>query len=376
MSRSSRRADPADRRILAWLTQADPGPEPVPDAPAPSRARVEPLTDGERAAVMGVSVAVGGIALIGFVNSFEAVMSAAWPFFGVLAPTVPLGIDLGIAVFAALDLVLARIGMRLWWVRMIPWALTAATVWLNVEPEHAWFARIAHGVLPALWVLAVEVGAHVIRTRANLASDTSMDRVRTSRWLLAPLATAALWRRMVLWEIRSYPLALCRERDRLLARTTLQDEYGLIAWRWKAPRRVRALYRLGELVPASAEPLPADAGTAPALPPGGASEPASASAPAGASGGASGSRPAAHPKRTPKARPRVQSKRTPAARPSAVTDEDAEMHYATDITSGRVPAVRRIQRDLHVGQKRAGEIRAHLLAIASVPETATATATR
>jgi hypothetical protein len=354
------RAGTADSRILAWLTEADPDAEPVPDPPATTppagRTRVEPLTDGERAAVTGVSAAAGGIALIGFVNSFEAVMSAAWPYFGALAPTVPLGVDLGIAVFAGLDLVLARLGMRLWWVRMIPWALTAATVWLNVEPERAWFARIAHGVLPALWVLAVEVGAHVIRVRANLADDTSMDRVRSSRWLLAPLATAALWRRMVLWEIRSYPLALRRERDRLLARTALQDEYGLLAWRWKAPRRVRALYRLGELVPASAGPPAADAGPAPALPPGGLSE------------AASGSAGAAHPKRTPRVHQRPHPKRT---RPP-VTDEEAELNYGADIAAGRVPSARRIQKEMHVGQPRAAQIRAHLAAVSTTTATASA----
>jgi hypothetical protein len=50
----------------------------------------------------------------------------------------------------------------------------------------------------------------------------------------------------VLWEIRSYPAALERERARVLALTGLQDRYGVLAWRWRAPRRVRALYRLGE----------------------------------------------------------------------------------------------------------------------------------
>ncbi|HEX4813518.1 MAG TPA: hypothetical protein VFV66_12290, partial [Nonomuraea sp.] len=71
---------------------------------------------------------------------------------------------------------------------------------------------------------------------------------RRSRWLLAPLPTFALWRRMVLWEIRSYPDALGRERDRILAKTDLQDRYGRL-WQFKAPRRERALYRLGELAP-------------------------------------------------------------------------------------------------------------------------------
>ena len=90
----------------------------------------------------------------------------------------------------------------------------------------------------------------MVRVRAGLAAGTAMDRIRASRWLLAPVPTARLMRRMVLWEIRSYPDALRRERDRLLALTDLQDTYGRLAWRWRAPRRTRALYRLGELAPA------------------------------------------------------------------------------------------------------------------------------
>ena len=53
------------------------------------------------------------LGLIGFVNSFERVQSAVTPSFGGLAWTVPLGIDIGIAVFTGLDLVMARMGMRL-----------------------------------------------------------------------------------------------------------------------------------------------------------------------------------------------------------------------------------------------------------------------
>jgi hypothetical protein len=222
------------------------GPDAAPAVPA----RARPLTDGERAAVAGVAALVFVLGLIGFANSFARVAAAAEPSFGPLAPTVPLGIDLGIAAFCALDIVLARLDMRRRWVRLIPWALTAATIYLNVAGQPSWFARVAHGVFPALWVAAVEIGAHVVRVRAGLEAGTAMDRIRASRWLLAPSRTAGLWRRMVLWEIRSYPLALARERDRLLALTGLQDAYGPLSWRWRAPRRVRALYRLGELTPA------------------------------------------------------------------------------------------------------------------------------
>lgn len=216
--------------------------------PPPRRDR--PLSEGEARAVHAVAILVAALGILGFVNSFHAVADAAQPAFGPLAPTVPLGTDLAIAVFSAMDIVLARLDMRPKWVRLVPWTLTAATIYLNVAGQHTWFGRIAHAVFPALWVLAVSLAAHAFWIRAQLADGTRMDRIRASRWLLAPVSTAALWRRMVLWEIRSYPDALTRERRRLLALTDLQDKYGAIAWRWNAPRRVRAMYRLGELTPA------------------------------------------------------------------------------------------------------------------------------
>ncbi|MEU4826026.1 DUF2637 domain-containing protein [Actinomadura sp. NPDC023710] len=215
------------------------------------------LSSNEFTAVAVVAALVGVLGLLGFVNSFAAVADAARPSFGGLAWSVPLGIDLGIGIFAALDIVLARLDMRVRWLRFIPWALTAATVYLNVAEESTVFGRIAHAVLPALWVCAVEIAAHVIRIRAGIAAGTRMDGIRASRWILAPWPTMKLWRRMVLWEIRSYPDALSRERARVLALTDLQDTYGRWAWRRKAPRRIRALYRLGDLAPAAETSAPA-----------------------------------------------------------------------------------------------------------------------
>lgn len=78
-----------------------------------------------------------------------------------------------------------------------------------------------------------------------------------SRWLLAPWPTLRLWRRMVLWETRSYPDALRREQDRLLALCDLQDNYGgPMRWRWRAPRRERVGYKLGLRAPVESTPAP------------------------------------------------------------------------------------------------------------------------
>ena len=212
-----------------------------------------PLTEGEHITVSVTAACVALLGLVGFVISFATVQEAARPAFGWLAFLVPLGVDLGIAVFSALDITLARLNMRIRWLRLIPWTLVGATIYLNIAGQHTLFGMVAHAVLPLLWVVAVEVGAHVLRKRAGLADPARMDRVRASRWVLAPRSTFGLWRRMVLWEIRSYPAALSRERDRILAKTHLQDGWGR-AWRWKAPRRARALYRLGELAPADLVP--------------------------------------------------------------------------------------------------------------------------
>jgi hypothetical protein len=223
----------------------------------------------ERAAAGAVVALVVLLGVIGAVNSFRAVAEAVAPSFGGLAWTVPVGVDVGIAVFTALDLLLARVGMRMSWLRLVPWVLVATTIYLNVAGEHDLVAAVAHGVLPGLWVIAVEAGSHVVRTHVGLTGPARverMDRVRWSRWLLAPTSTLRLWRRMVLWETASYPEALRRERDRVLARTELQDRWGSVVWRWRAPRRERALYRLGDLAPAAAlaAPVPEPAPLAPA----------------------------------------------------------------------------------------------------------------
>lgn len=46
-----------------------------------------------------------------------------------------------------------------------------------------------------------------------------------------------------------------------------------------------------------------------------------------------------------------------------VTDTQAEMHFAADLAAARVPSVRRIQRELHVGQPRAKALRERMQSI-------------
>jgi hypothetical protein len=213
-----------------------------------------PVGTVERVGIAVVAALLAGLAGLGAVVSFASVEAAVEPSFGALAWTVPIGVDVGIAVFTALDFVMGRLGMRARWLRLVPWALVATTIYLNVAAESTLIGRVAHGVLPGLWVVAVEAAAVAMRSWAGLThvkgAVRRIDRVRLSRWLLAPWPTLRLWRRMRLWEVHDLVEGRRRDRDQDLARAALQDTFGPVVWRWRAPRRERVLYRHGALAPA------------------------------------------------------------------------------------------------------------------------------
>ncbi|RZE25181.1 hypothetical protein C0Q96_19085 [Streptomyces albidoflavus] len=196
-----------------------------------------------------------GVGALGLVSSFDAVSAAAAEW-GFSSPwMLPVGIDLAIPVFTVANLLLIRLDMPLAWVRFVPWVLTLVTCGLNVAAGHGLWAKVAHGTMPLLWVIFSEIAAHIYSVRIGAATGRRMEKIRRSRWLLAPLSTFALWRRMTLWEITSYAEALVCERERVLARARLREKHGR-RWRSRTPRTERVLLKLGETAPA---PIPSPA---------------------------------------------------------------------------------------------------------------------
>ncbi|MFC4611503.1 DUF2637 domain-containing protein [Streptomyces maoxianensis] len=217
-----------------------------------------PLKRGEMG-LMGVgALAAAGVGALGLASSFDAVSSAAerWNFGQPWM--LPVGIDAAIPAFTVANLLLIRMNMPLAWVRFVPWVLTGVTCWLNVAAGHGLSAKLAHGTMPLLWVVFSEIAAHIYAVRIGAATGTRMEKIRRSRWLLAPVSTFALWRRMTLWEITSYSEALQREQQRQLARAELREEHGR-QWRRRTPHRTRVLLKMGDLAPGTApetEPKP------------------------------------------------------------------------------------------------------------------------
>ncbi|MGW4689501.1 DUF2637 domain-containing protein [Streptomyces sp. NPDC004244] len=249
-----------------------------------------------------IGVVVAGavvIAGIGFAGSYAAVRELALKKgFGSFSLVFPIGIDAGICVLLALDLLLTWIRIPFPLLRQTAWLLTAATIAFNGAA--AWPDPLGvgmHAVIPILFVVTVEAARHAVGRIADITADRHMEGVRMTRWLLSPVPTFKLWRRMKLWELRSYEQAVGMEQDRLIYQARLQARYGR-AWRRKAPVEALMPLRLARigvplsqtapegLAAAGIDPVllpPVDAGTrAPAL----AAAPAAAAVPAAAAAAA------------------------------------------------------------------------------------------
>ncbi|MER7111158.1 DUF2637 domain-containing protein [Streptomyces sp. NPDC000229] len=186
-----------------------------------------------------ISVVVAGaviIAAIGFAGSYAAVRELAeQKGFGDFSLVFPIGIDAGICVLLALDLLLTWLRIPFPLLRQTAWLLTAATIAFNGAAS--WPDPLGvgmHAVIPILFVVSVEAARHAIGRIADITADRHMEGVRLTRWLLSPLPTFLLWRRMKLWEIRSYEQAVKLEQHRLVYEAQLQAQYGR-RWRRKAP---------------------------------------------------------------------------------------------------------------------------------------------
>ncbi|MFJ8358579.1 DUF2637 domain-containing protein [Streptomyces sp. NPDC093984] len=209
------------------------------------------------------------IAGIGFAGSYAAVRALAIKKgFGNFSYVFPVGIDAGICVLLALDLLLTWIRIPFPLLRQTAWLLTAATIAFNGAA--AWPDPLGvgmHAVIPVLFVVAVEAARHAIGRIADITADKHMEGVRLTRWLLSPVPTFLLWRRMKLWELRSYDQVIKLEQERLVYQARLRSRFGR-AWRRKAPVESLMPLRLARYGVPLAETAPAGlaaAGIEPAL---------------------------------------------------------------------------------------------------------------
>ncbi|MEU9237132.1 DUF2637 domain-containing protein [Streptomyces subrutilus] len=222
-------------------------PDPVPagarTAPdTPTAASTPPRDPAARAMRALVILAILGglvVAGIGFAGSYNALRDLATEKgFGRFAYVFPIGVDAGIVVMYALDLVLAWRRSPKPLLRLIAHVLTLATVVFNANAGERTIAEdplgaAMHAVMPVLFVATVEAARHMVIKTARLRLGVESDRVPLHRWLLAPWPTWRLYRRMRLWEIPSYAQMVALERERTVYRAWLQHTHGR-NWKKKA----------------------------------------------------------------------------------------------------------------------------------------------
>jgi len=221
---------------------------------------VPPLSGPELVGAIAIVLAAATVSTLGLLSSYTALEHKAagwgweWPWL------LPVGIDVAIPAFTGANLFLIRMGMELRWVRWVPRVVTAVSVYLNWNASDSTTGRIGHAALTLLWVIFSEIASHMYATRIGaVTGKVRMETVRRSRWLLAPIPTARLRRRMILWEITSYTEALTRLQEQTYLRAQLKEEHGWL-WRWQAPLDQRMALKLGEVPAALADTLtPEDA---------------------------------------------------------------------------------------------------------------------
>ncbi|MDL5198690.1 DUF2637 domain-containing protein [Streptomyces sp. ALI-76-A] len=185
----------------------------------------ERLTGSQKWAAGAIVIAALALAGIGLYLSFEhvAVFAHKELRFSTLdkGRLFAVGVDVGIMVMIAVDLLMAWLKRPISWIRYPVWLLTAATVVLNAAsgaPKgRAWelldyIAAGAHGVVPVLFIMVVELGRTSI-DRIVRPDQAERDSIPWLRWVLAPVATARIFRRMRLWGVTSYPEMIRRDQD-------------------------------------------------------------------------------------------------------------------------------------------------------------------
>ncbi|WP_328380691.1 DUF2637 domain-containing protein (plasmid) [Streptomyces sp. NBC_00440] len=209
-----------------------------PDAP---EAGPEPEGDPRTMRLLAVIAGVGGLVLagIGFTGSYNTLRHLAeGKGFGLFSYAFPIGIDAGILVLLALDLYMMRKRMPLPILRWAAHGLTAATVAFNAAAPPGPvmddpLAASMHGVIPVLFVVAVEAARHYIGRMADLlAGETPLGSVPLTRWILAPLSTPRLARRMRLYNLPYKEVAAQHQQLRIY-REGLRQKYDSNEQSWR-----------------------------------------------------------------------------------------------------------------------------------------------
>jgi hypothetical protein len=203
----------------------------------------KPSEEASRKALGGLGLALLVVGAIAFSLSFDSVMVAARPVFGMASWAAPILLDTAIGILVLLGLVLELNGLRARLPRLAGNLLVGLTIYANVAPAHGVYAKVLHGAPPAVWVVIVTIVEGAVRKLVGLSDENRIEGIRRSLWVLRPFGTLRLWRAMRIHQITTYKAALDRDAARAVVVGRLRLHHGRM-WRSKAPLAERIALRL------------------------------------------------------------------------------------------------------------------------------------
>lgn len=193
-------------------------------------------------AVVVLAVALG-LGIYAAAASYESVSGLAGQHHVPLHRWYPIGLDGGLIGVTLIDLALTWMRQPLWWLRWIARLFALGTVAANGIAGWPDPVGIILRVWPSvLFVVVVEAGRAVLLRRIKKERQAAepkrkeRDRIPLARWFLAFRPTFDLWKRMKLWRIRSYTVAIRTELARQQAVVKLAEHYAPYDWRRDAPQ--------------------------------------------------------------------------------------------------------------------------------------------
>jgi Protein of unknown function (DUF2637) len=191
--------------------------------------------------LLGAVIVAGclGLTVPAFAVLFLTVTRLLRPWFGHWAWTVPICTETGYVVVYLADLLMEMCERPVRWLRFVPLPFVAASLWLNVYAADGHLAAmVGHAVVTVTFFGTLAVAKMAARRLIRARGDApKRDAIPLSRWL-ASRRTIGMWKRMVLQDVMSYPVAVAREEARMLAIDLVRASCGR---RWK--RKVPALLR-------------------------------------------------------------------------------------------------------------------------------------
>jgi hypothetical protein len=217
---------------------------------AASHRKAPDLTGWQLTAVIGAVVVLSAALLAAAIaSSYDSVWHLAVARHVPVPRLTPLELDGGLIVVTLADIATTWLGHPFGGLRWLARLLGLATVAANIaagwpDPVGGFLRAFAPAIIV---VLAEAVRALLLRRDEDAWRDRERrhdERIPRIRWLLAPWPTFILWRRMRLWDIRSYPAAVDMELSRRHAIVKLSECYGQ-AWQAAAPADLVWMLRRG-----------------------------------------------------------------------------------------------------------------------------------